>query len=294
MNFDVITLFSSILESVIQNGVIGQAYKKGLFNLKFHNPREWTSDIHRTVDDRPFGGGDGMVMLAEPWAKSIEAILQSDVQAEGAGAEGVQSEGMQVGQREKPWVVFLSPQGQVLSVNKIKQLKEKKHLVLICGRYAGLDQRVINKFVDEEISIGDYVLSGGELAAAVLIDTVVRQLPGVLGNSQSADVDSFSDCLHGRLEAPVYTRPRDFLEQSVPEILLSGHHDKIQKWREMASFFVTLKKRPDLLVEVKLSLSEKKLFADFWLQLSAEDKFSLGLHDLDKVVLKEWFGDLLS
>lgn len=280
MNFDVITLFSPIIEAVIQNGVIGQAYKKGLFNLKFHSPREWTSDVHRTVDDRPFGGGDGMVMLAEPWAKSIEQIVKSEVDHDK--------------HKEKPWVVFLSPQGQTLSVKKIEQLKCKKHLVLVCGRYAGLDQRVVNKFVDEEISIGDYVLSGGELAAAVLIDAVVRQLPGVLGNSQSANVDSFSEHLLGQLEAPVYTRPRDFLHQTVPEVLLSGHHDKIQKWREMVSFFVTLKKRPDLLSGRKLALSEKKNLADFWRQMTAEEKISLGLQDLEKQVLEDWFGDLLS
>ena len=167
-------------------------------------------------------------------------------------------------------------------------------MVLVCGRYAGLDQRVINKFVDEEISIGDYVLSGGELAAAVLIDAVVRQLPGVLGNSQSADVDSFSEHLLGQLEAPVYTRPRDFLDQTVPEVLLSGHHDKIQKWREMVSFFVTLKKRPDLLSGRKFALSEKKTLADFWRQMTAEEKISLGLQDLEQQVLEDWFGDLLS
>jgi len=167
-------------------------------------------------------------------------------------------------------------------------------LVLICGRYSGLDQRVINSFVDEEISIGDYVLSGGELAAAVLVDSVVRQLPGVLGNSQSVEVDSFSLQMKGRLEAPVFTRPRDFVDQSVPEILLSGNHDKIEKWREKVSFFVTLKKRPDLLSADRLSRVEKKAYADFWLQLSNAEKESLGLVGLNEMVLNEWFGDLLS
>jgi tRNA (guanine37-N1)-methyltransferase len=285
MIFDIVTLFSPIIEAVIQNGVIGQAYKKGIFELKFHNPRTFTNDIHRTVDDRPFGGGDGMVMLAEPWAKAIEEIV-SAVNS-GSGSESVSGS-------KKPWVVFLSPQGQTLDVKKIDQLKEKKHLVLICGRYSGLDQRVINSFVDEEISIGDYVLSGGELAAAVLVDSVVRQLPGVLGNSQSVEVDSFSLQMKGRLEAPVFTRPRDFVDQSVPEILLSGNHDKIEKWREKVSFFVTLKKRPDLLSADRLSRVEKKAYADFWLQLSNAEKESLGLVGLNEMVLNEWFGDLLS
>ncbi len=265
MKFKVVTLFPDLIQSIVSAGVLGQAKQKGLVEVECVNPRDVTSDVHKTVDDRPFGGGDGMIMLAEPLTKTLEKINAEMPEA---------------------YVVYMSPQGRTLSQNKVIELSRNKNLVLICGRYGGIDQRVINYFIDEEISIGDYVLSGGELAAGVLIDSVARQIPGVLGHAQSAEADSFSLGLNGLLEAPLFTRPREFMGEAVPEILTGGHHAKIQEWKESVSILVTLLKRPDLVKTVSLSAKEIQRVQKFWSNLSISEKEVLGLATLDSQLVE--------
>ncbi len=261
MKFQVITLFPQVIEASTTEGVVGQARKKNLIEVNSINPREFTSDVHKTVDDRPFGGGDGMVMMIEPLQKALQAALERSVE-------------------QDAWVVYMSPQGKPLEQSKVVELAQKKSLVLVCGRYAGVDQRVLNHFVDEEISIGDYVLSGGELAACVVIDAVSRQVPGVLGHRESAMADSFSEGLSGLLEAPSFTRPREYLGEVVPEILLGGNHAKMEKWRRQVSILVTLLKRPDLILENNFATKEIREVKKFWNGLSQADKEVLGLSAL--------------
>ncbi len=269
LKIDVITLFPEMIQGAVSHGVLGQALKGDLLSVQAHTPREFATDKHRTVDDRPFGGGDGMIMLSETLEKSIQKV-----------------------QHKNSKVIYLSPQGSVLTDDKARELSRAEHLVLICGRYGGIDQRIINTYVDEEISIGDYVLSGGELGALVVIDALSRFIPGVLGHVDSADKDSFSE---GLLEHPNFTRPREYLGQDVPEVLLSGNHKLIADWKEKVSALVTLKKRPDLFIiylaeerEKYRALKKKKtaeplkeLFK-FWQQLSPQDREVLGLEDLNE------------
>lgn len=260
MKFQIITLFPELIQAITSEGVIGQARKKDLIQISSIQPRDFTEDIHKTVDDRPFGGGDGMVMMIGPLKA---AIAQAKNQAK-VGAK----------------VIYLSPQGQTLSQNKVEEFSQEEEIILLCGRYAGIDQRILNTLVDEEISIGDYVISGGELAAGILIDAVSRRVPGVLGHVDSADQDSFSQSLQGLLEAPMFTRPRDYEGQSAPEILLSGNHKKIIEWRRDVSVLVTMAKRPDLLFEKRFSDKEKKSLIKFWQDLSSTDKQILGLESI--------------
>lgn len=221
MKFSVVTVFPEMIEGALAQGVLAQGLQSGLFSVETLNPRAMTEDRHRTVDDRPFGGGDGMVMLAEPIVRSIRQLKTQ-------GAR----------------VIYLSPQGPRLNQDKVRSLaRENQNLVLLCGRYGGVDQRALNLIVDEEISIGDYVLSGGELGALVLIDAVARWIPGVLGHQESAQSDSFTE---GLLEAPQYTRPRTYEGVEVPAVLMSGNHAQIQSWRFFVSLLVTYQKRPDL------------------------------------------------
>jgi tRNA (guanine37-N1)-methyltransferase len=259
MKFQVITLFPKMIEAFVSEGVIGQAQKKGLIQVETINPRIHTKDVHQTVDDRPYGGGDGMVMLAEPLQKTLQQLASEDA-----------------------WIVYLTPQGVPLDQEQTKHLLDKKNLVLICGRYGGIDQRVLNEFVDEEVSIGDYVLSGGELAAGVVIDAVSRQIPGVLGHLDSAGTDSFSEKLSGFLEAPSFTRPQDFQGGKVPAILLSGNHAKIELWRSKVSQLVTLMKRPDLTLQKEWSNREIRELQKFWKELGEEDRQVLGLSALSE------------
>lgn len=249
MKFHVLTLFPQLIEANFSMGVVGQAKEKGLIQIEVVNPRAFATDTHKTVDDRPYGGGDGMIMMAPVLAQALESI------------------------EDKGTVLYMSPQGKPLTDKKVRELSQKKKLTLICGRYGGIDQRLINQYVDEEISIGDYVLSGGELAASVVIDSVSRMIPGVLGHGASMDLDSFSD---GTLESPNFTRPNQWQEQAVPEILLSGDHQKIQNWRDNVAKLVTLKKRPDLL-EGKLSSVEKAALDQFYSSLTAQERKVLGL-----------------
>ena len=240
IRFDCVTLFPEMFGAVTDWGVTRKALEQGLWSLALWNPRDFTTDHYRTVDDRPYGGGPGMVMLAEPLEKAIAAAK--------AAAEGSAK------------VIHLSPQGRVMDHGKVKQLSAQARLVLLCGRYEGVDERLIRRCVDEELSIGDYVLSGGELAAMALIDAVVRQLPGALGGDLSAAQDSFAD---GLLEAPQYTRPERYAGEAVPPVLLSGHHAQIERWRLKQSLGRTWRRRPELLERRGLSETERKLLEEF-------------------------------
>ncbi|MGH8751234.1 MAG: tRNA (guanosine(37)-N1)-methyltransferase TrmD [Burkholderiales bacterium] len=244
MNFDVITLFPQMFEALTGYGITRRAREEGKYRLKFWNPRQFTSDNYHTVDDRPYGGGPGMVMLAQPLEQAITAARQHQNEA------GV----------ARPRVVYLSPQGRVLTHSLVMQLAGEPGLILLAGRYEGVDERLVSRHVDEEISLGDYVLSGGELAAMVLLDCIIRQLPGVLGDAQSAEQDSF---VNGLLDCPHYTRPEDYEGMDVPQVLLSGHHAEISRWRLKQMLGRTWQRRPDLFAQRELSAEERKLLDEF-------------------------------
>lgn len=227
MRFDVITLFPEMFSALTACGVTRRAFEENRARLALWNPRDFTTDRRRTVDDRPYGGGPGMVMLAEPLGKAIEAAKAAE---EAAGFA--------------PYVVYLSPQGRPLTHERVITLKEKSGLILLCGRYEAIDQRLIERHVDEEISIGDFVLSGGEIPAMALMDAVIRQLPGVLHDGLSAVQDSF---VSGILDCPHYTRPEVYDGMAVPAVLTGGHHAAIERWRREQALLATSQKRPDLL-----------------------------------------------
>ena len=240
IRFDCVTLFPEAFAAVADFGITRRAREEGLWSLALWNPRDFTTDNYRTVDDRPYGGGPGMVMLAEPLARAITAAKAAE---QGAAK-----------------VIHLSPQGAALDHGKVMELSAERRLVLLCGRYEGVDERLIESAVDEELSIGDYVLSGGELAAMVLIDAVVRQLPGALGDEHSAAQESFVD---GLLEAPQYTRPEVYQGSAVPAMLMSGHHAQIERWRLKQSLGRTWMRRPELLERRGMSETERKLLEEF-------------------------------
>jgi len=246
MIFDVITLFPQMFDALTQYGITRRAAEQESYELRTWNPRDFTTDNYRTIDDRPYGGGPGMVMLAEPLVGAINAARQRQA------ASGV----------KKSRVVYLSPQGRLLNHTVVKELvaQQDDGLILLAGRYEGVDERLLRQHVDEEISIGDYVLSGGELAAMVLIDSLVRQLPGVLGDAESAEQDSF---VQGLLDCPHYTRPEVFDGEAVPPVLLSGNHAEIQRWRLQQSLGRTWLRRPDLLARRDLTKEESRLLAAF-------------------------------
>lgn len=261
MNFTFITAFPEMFESPLSLGLVGQAVKKSIIHTNFINPRDFTNDIHQTIDDKPFGGGDGMLMLAEP---AKQALMK---------AESI------VPNATKVLKIHTSPQGKRLDQGLVKDLASYEHLIFFCSRYAGLDERFVSKYIDIEISIGDYILSGGELAALTCLDAVARWIPGVLGNKSSALEDSFHNNL---LECPQYTKPRDFESMSVPDILLSGNHKKIDEWKTMISFIRTAQRRVDLLEahplldDLKFLKECKKLFQS----LNEEELKVLGLNTL--------------
>ncbi len=228
MQFDVITLFPEMFRALTDWGITSRAAKQQRYTLRSWNPRDFTTDNYRTIDDRPYGGGPGMVMLAKPLEDAIDAAVAAQADAGGTRAH----------------VVLMSPQGAPMTHAKVVELAQRPGLVLICGRYEAIDQRLIDRRVDEEISLGDFVLSGGELPAMALIDAVVRLLPGVLGDAQSAVQDSF---VNGLLDCPHYTRPEEYEGVRVPEILLGGHHAEIEKWRRRQALANTARKRPDLI-----------------------------------------------
>ena len=255
MKFHVITLFPEVMPKLVQFGVVGSALLAKKIELQTTNPRSFTEDVHHSVDDRPYGGGDGMIMTAEPLARAITQAKNQWPEAK---------------------VYYLSAQGKPWSDLRARKMQIEKEAILVCGRYGGIDQRVINSLVDEEICIGDYVLSGGELAAAVVIDSVARHVPEVLGHAGSAEKDSFAD---GLLEHPHFTRPQVWNEQKVPEILMSGNHARTQEWQSKLAKLVTLKNRQDLFIQAGLD-QERLELVKFYESLSMEDKKVLGLEGL--------------
>ncbi len=232
MQFDVITLFPEMFSALTGAGITRRAFEKNYCSLRLWNPREFTFDRRRTVDDRPYGGGPGMVMLAEPIEKAINSAKVSQ-QKEGIDA----------------YVIYLSPQGTPLTHQRVISLKEKQGLILLCGRYEAVDQRLIDRCVDEEISIGDFVVSGGEIPAMALMDAIIRQLPGVLHDDLSAIQDSF---VPGILDCPHYTKPALYEGMPVPPVLMSGNHAEIEKWRREQALIATHQKRPDLLEKARM------------------------------------------
>jgi tRNA (guanine37-N1)-methyltransferase len=238
IRFDVVTLFPEMFAAVTASGITRKALEAGLWRLQTWNPRDFTTDNYRTVDDRPYGGGPGMVMLAEPLEQALDA-------AKGAGGGKV---------------IYLSPQGRRLDHAKVVELAGRPAATLLCGRYEGVDERLVRRRVDEELSLGDFVLSGGELAAMAVIDAVVRQLPGALGDGQSAVQESFAG---GLLDCPQYTRPETYAGERIPQVLLSGHHEQIRRWRLKQALGRTWLRRPDLIAARRLSEDEQRLLEEF-------------------------------
>ncbi|TFW09286.1 tRNA (guanosine(37)-N1)-methyltransferase TrmD [Oxalobacteraceae bacterium OM1] len=232
MQFDVVSLFPEMFAALTQSGVTRRAFEQQRWGLTVWNPRDFTLDRHRTVDDRPYGGGPGMVMLAKPLEAAIGAAKARQTQL-GLAA---------------PRVIYLSPQGRQLTHRRVMELTQESGFVLLCGRYEAVDQRLLDRCVDEEISLGDFVLSGGELPAMALMDAVIRQLPGVLNDQGSAVEDSF---VNGLLDCPHYTRPEVYEGEPVPAVLLGGHHAEIAKWRREQALMATVKKRPDLIAAAR-------------------------------------------
>lgn len=250
MHIAVVTLFPTMIEAVTGHGIVNRAVNNGLLRVEGVNPRDFTRDVHKTVDDRPFGGGPGMVMKIEPLRDATIAARGAVEQATG----------------KRPRVIYLSPQGGVLTQQRAAQLATEDGLVLIAGRYEGIDERFIEAYVDEELSIGDYVLSGGELAAMVVIDAVTRLLPGALGDADSAKQDSFSGEFEGLLDCPHYTRPENFEGRAVPPVLMSGNHAAIRRWRLMQALGRTWQRRPDLFAQRRakgLAKNEQQLLDEY-------------------------------
>ena len=248
MRIDVITLFPELVEQVTGCGVVGRAAEQGLLELHCWNPRDYTRDKHRTVDDRPYGGGPGMLMKVQPLQDAITAVRAHNSAAR---------------------LVYLSPQGKPLRQEKLARQVEQGSVIFLCGRYEGIDERLIQREVDEEWSIGDYVISGGELAAMVCIDAMTRLIPGALGHEDSAQQDSFSD---GLLDCPHYTRPEEYLGDHVPEVLMNGNHREIDAWRQQQALGRTWQRRPDLLENIELSTGQQALLDKFIAELEQTRK----------------------
>jgi len=251
--FDVITIFPAMLDALLDHGITRRALDEKLFELQAWDPRQFATDAYRRVDDRPYGGGPGMVMMAEPLQAAIEAAVKRQVDA------GV----------KKPVVVLMSPQGERLDDKRVAELAGEEGLVIIAGRYEGIDERVVARSVDREVSIGDYVTSGGELPAMVMIDSIVRRLPGSLNDAESATQDSFSA---GLLDWPHYTRPEEWNEAKVPDVLLSGNHAAIARWRRKQALGRTWHRRPDLIDEKKLSREDRQLLEEYRRELQAQQQ----------------------
>jgi len=239
IRFDVVTLFPEMFTAVAGSGITSRALEAGLWSLTTWNPRDFTTDRYRTVDDRPYGGGPGMVMMAEPLERALDAVAKS------GGAKRT---------------IYLSPQGRKLDHRRVMELAAERAVTVLCGRYEGVDERLLARRADEEISIGDFVLSGGEIAAMALMDAVVRQLPGAVGDCASVMEESFAD---GLLDCPQYTRPEKYRDEPVPEVLLSGHHGNIRRWRLKQALGRTWLRRPDLLAVRTLSDEERLLLEEF-------------------------------
>jgi tRNA (guanine37-N1)-methyltransferase len=244
MRFDIVTIFPEFFRGAFDFGIIRRAKLAGLAEIATHDLRGWTTDKHHVVDDRPFGGGDGMVLKPEPIFAAVEELTGTSSSER---------------HREGTRVILLSPQGRVLTQHVAEELSAAQQLVVICGRYEGVDQRVVDALITDEISIGDYVLSGGEAAAVVLVDAIVRLIPGALGSDTSAANDSFSE---GLLDCPHYTRPPEFRGMKVPDVLLGGNHAEIARWRRLQSLRKTKQSRPDLFEKLELSESDRALLAE--------------------------------
>ncbi|ACL71939.1 tRNA (guanosine(37)-N1)-methyltransferase TrmD [Thioalkalivibrio sulfidiphilus] len=249
MRIDVVTLFPDLVNCVSGCGVTGRAVERGILDLHCWNPRDYTEDRHRTVDDRPYGGGPGMVMKVEPLRRAIHDARQADT--------------------VPPLVVYMSPQGRRLDQDAVQRLADLPRLILIAGRYEGIDERLVELEVDEEWSIGDYVLSGGELAAMVVIDACARLLPGALGDEDSAQQDSF---MTGLLDCPHYTRPEVYEGRGVPQVLLGGHHAEIERWRRKQALGRTWQRRPDLLEHRVLDEADQRLLDEYRRELADADR----------------------
>ncbi len=236
MRFDILTIFPEIFDTVLGSSIIGRAQGNGLISVDAHNIRDFSRDKHKKTDDYPYGGGNGLVMLAQPIYDAYRSIVKE--------------------LNYKPHFVYMSPQGKLLNQKLVEDLSKHDHIILLCGHYEGVDERILEELVDEEVSIGDYVLTGGELPAMVLVDAVSRTIPGVLSNEESYFEESHKD---GLLEYPQYTRPADFMGKEVPEVLLSGHHANITKWRRLQALKRTRERRPDLFEKLELTLEDIKL-----------------------------------
>jgi tRNA (guanine37-N1)-methyltransferase len=252
MRIDVLTLFPEMFTGVFNASILGKAQDKGIVSLNTVNFRDFSGNKHNTVDDTPYGGGGGMVLKAEPIFGAVEHLLAQRSEQEPERDSGESEE------EKKPRIILMCPQGAKFSQQIAQELSGESHLIFICGHYEGYDERIRDHLITDELSVGDYVLTGGELPAMVVIDTVARLLPGVLGNNQSAITDSFSD---GLLEYPHYTRPAEFRGWKVPDALLSGHHAEIVKWRRRESLKRTLERRPELLEHAELTAEERRWLA---------------------------------
>lgn len=250
MRMDVLTLFPEMFEGVFNSSILGKAQEKGIVSLNAINFREYSGNKHNRVDDTPYGGGGGMVLKAEPIFSAVEDVLSRRKEEMASSTES----------SSPPRVILMCPQGEKFTQKKAEELAQEDHLVFICGHYEGYDERIREYLVTDELSIGDYVLTGGELPAMVIIDSVARLLPGVLGNENSAVSDSFST---GLLEYPHYTRPAEFRGWKVPDILLSGHHANVEEWRRREALRRTWLRRPDLLDQVELSPQDRKWLLQF-------------------------------
>jgi tRNA (guanine37-N1)-methyltransferase len=248
MIFDILTIFPEIFTSPLQESILGKARDRGLIDVRLHNIRDYATDKHQMTDDRPFGGGEGMVMKPEPIVHALEAVKAEE---------------------PAPRVLLLSPQGRLFTQELARELSRMPRLILICGRYEGVDERVAAQFADDEVSIGDYVLTGGEFAAMVMVDAITRLIPGVLGNDASAGADSFVEPL---LEYPQYTRPQEFRGLKVPDVLLSGHHAVIHRWRRGQALARTRRRRPDLFARLTLTPEDLKLLSEAEAQLDGESR----------------------
>ncbi len=248
MRIDIITLFDEMCESVLSESIIGRARKKGAIDIRCHQLRDYALDKHRRVDDTTYGGGMGMLMMAEPIALCFEHIVD------------------ELG--EKPHFIYMSPKGRTLTQSKLKQLSSYGNICVLCGHYEGVDQRVLDAYVDEEISIGDYVLTGGELPALVLVDSLARLQKGVLSDDECFEMESHYD---GLLEYPQYTKPQSWRGVEIPEVLFSGHHANIEKWRREQSIIETAKKRPDMIPSAALSEKERELAGEIIRSQTAEN-----------------------
>ena len=268
ISFSFITLFPDLIKNYLSESLLFKAEQKNILKFDVKNLRDFANNKHKSVDDTAYGGGDGMVLSIEPLVNCLEDIKKK------IHAENLLN-------KSNIKIIYLSPQGQKCNQQKICELAKYDHLIFICGRYAGIDQRFIANYVDEELSIGDYILSGGELASLVVTESISRQIEGVLGDQKSAEQDSFSESLEGLLEAPQFTKPQIFNDLSVPEVLSGGHHQKISEWQKNVSILVTLAKRPELL-EIKKNNLKCIFILEFYKTLSEKDKKVLMIEGLDE------------